>query len=254
MVNRSSPPEKEPQPAGAAVRFDETCWQPVWAVADKAVLRRAKALAVDGVLDWRYEPGMVAARVRGYGPIPEYEVRFPLVDNWQPHAERVADWFSRHPDWLAGLMAGNLPFVFLQRLHSAGMALWPDDAYVARFRAGASCTCRGSSSCAHVLAAALAWVRELAEEPVELLASVGLDVGRTLDEVHRLTYERLSGSGAVDAGIQDSAQAVARPWQPWPEEERVQVSGDESGCRRTEDSVMLSRNLSLYLRTPWGPV
>ncbi|MCL6626885.1 MAG: SWIM zinc finger family protein [Alicyclobacillus shizuokensis] len=253
-MNSSRLPEKETQPVGATARFDETCWQPVWAGVDKGALRRAKGLAVDGVLDWHYEPGLVAARVRGYGPVPEYEVHFPLVDNWRPRAEQVADWFSRHPDWLAGLMAGSLPLAFLQRLHSAGMALWPGDAYAARFRADASCTCRESSPCAHVLAAALAWVRELADEPVQLLASVGLDVGRTLDEVHRLTYERLSGTRAVDEGIQGSVETEARPWQPWPEEERVQMSGDESGSGRTEDPVMLSRNLSLYLRAPLGPV
>ncbi|WP_026962378.1 SWIM zinc finger family protein [Alicyclobacillus herbarius] len=233
--------------ASGTAAYLESLWKPVFDDVDRVVWRRARALAVDGVLEWGYQEGMVTARVRGHGPAAHQQAHFPLVDDWRPHRRIVAAWFFLHPDWLAGLMRGHLASDFLAAIHQEGMDLFPTDSYVTRFHHQASCTCGESVlPCTHVLAAVLAWLRALAEDPVQLLASVQLDTEWILNEAHRLTHAWVQReSGSLDSPARSNV--LYRPWTPQPEIDRIQPGRSEEAKEKGDRLVALSRNLSLYL-------
>jgi uncharacterized Zn finger protein len=209
----------------------ELLWKPLFDTIDRRQLRRGRLLVDDGVHELSLRDGMVMAKVRGRGPGGVYRVCFPLVGDWRPYQESVVRWLHNRPDWLAGLVRGTVADDFLEHVAAAGLSLFPDEAYAARFHAQAECTCPDlTRPCPHLVAAVYAWVQRLEQHPLQLLASVGLDPEVILDEVHSWTWRELrereaiheteyavdheAESGDLGAAATDSGAAVDDGWAP----------------------------------------
>ncbi|MCF8565263.1 SWIM zinc finger family protein [Alicyclobacillus tolerans] len=231
-------PKTKRSPARSS--FVELNWKPFLGQIDGARLRRGKALSKQGAVGaFVIKDGYVVCPVKSSGfSSGTYQVKFPAVDWWLPYLNSIAIWFSRRPDWLASLIAGEWPEEFLEFMKTAGLRLFPDASSAQQIQSQAVCNCPElESPCRHIIAAIYSAINEMEENPLGSLRFVGVETGVLLDWVHEQTVKELTDpseensfanpDGAIrseglndeeSSGVQNSASEDSLNGV-WPEEQ-----------------------------------
>lgn len=251
----------------------EVAWGVVLERVDSRIVRRARvAIKQAEVGEPTVEDGRIVASVRRRGPDRRFgQVSLPLIDIWTPYHRSVATWFCQRPDWLAALMAGEWHETFLEFVAGTGLQLFPAENRVEPWLAEAACGCDDwESPCRHVVAVIVQLAAKATTAPLETLAYVGLSVEDVLDEVHRLTADKVQDNliqypadpqrtnttadadTSVDGadpslGSRHSGGASGVAW--WPEEQRVLLGHADHSVANPTDSSFKQDSPSMTANT-----
>ena len=136
--------------------------------------------------------GSIEASVQGTVARP-YTTRIGFPHFTELQWKRVIDKMSGEAVYLAKLLSGELPGAVDELLASLDLSLLPSNPLEIEM----GCTCAEAQPCKHIAAVAMLAAERLAEEPLEILSWLGMNVEQLIEHLRRVRAIHSRGTASA---------------------------------------------------------